>query len=68
MNEAFARASRERCAPIECDQREGCWIIMGAVSAKETHAKAARCNACEGLIQIAKWRAPNFKETAGVLR
>lgn len=56
LDETFARASRERCLPSECDSRTGCWVTEGPHSADR--GKAARCITCNGVILHRNWRPP----------
>lgn len=52
-DQEFAARSRQRCAPAECDQREGCWMKTARVS-----QGTLRCAACEGLVRTENWVPP----------
>jgi hypothetical protein len=59
LDTAFAAASRERCAPAECDRRNGCWVAEGTgQSLNPNRTGVPRCLACQGKVQWAFWQGP----------
>ena len=60
MDEAFARASRERCRPNRCNSSSECWVLVGARGASKINSISNHCRACEGRIEFTKWQPPSF--------
>jgi hypothetical protein len=57
----FALRSRKRCAPVECNNSDGCWVKTGAREAIDLRY-GTTCIICNGKILIGNWVPPAFEK------
>lgn len=67
VDPTFAAASRQRCAPLECDGREGCWVATGKPQGHNNNRRTFICDACSGRVRAELWVPPsNFRVAADI--